>query len=379
MFYYFAKHQLGVLSFEFVRVLEATWNLSMSNKKNSPLLVHGVLMSIQFCFSGYHIIGSVAFKKGADPLIFALYREILATALMYGLTRYKSASLIIDKEDYWRILYIGFCSFVNVVGTVLALQYISAVQYAMMQPIIPVVASILSTIKGLEKMTFVKSCGIICAVGGAILTEAWSKHSGESGKNLGLGTSLVCAQVFCMANIIVYQKPLLNKYDSTVLTFAFYSVGTLVTIFLCICWSFRFSTSDLYFDAAWLPWVALSYVTVFATCYAYNAYSWAGKQVPPAITTVYTTLQPVGTALLSFLILGDIVTLPQIVGGLCVIMGLFVTVYGRHLEMLQYPGEIFGGSDMKLESGHALLPDHDDDACASPDKRASSSSGMLKY
>jgi drug/metabolite transporter (DMT)-like permease len=324
-------------------------------KTNSPFLIHAILISVQLCFSGYHIIGSVAFKKGADPLIFALYREILATCLMYGLTVYKGIPVVIEKQDWTRIIYIGFCSFVNVVGTVMALQYISAVQYAMMQPVIPVVATILSVFLKLENLTIIKSFGICCAVGGAILTEAWAKHSDQEGKNVILGTALVCAQVFCMANIIVFQKPLLNKYDSTVLTFAFYSLGTGFTILICICWATRFSGSDFYFNNSLLPWLALIYVTVFATFYAYNAYSWAGKQVPPAITTVYTTLQPVSTALLSFVILNDIITIPQVVGGLLVIIGLFVTVYGRYKETILYP------ENHKNEVVHTLLSTTDYD------------------
>jgi hypothetical protein len=37
-------------------------------------LVHLVLISIQICFSGWHIVGSIALSEGADALVFALYR-----------------------------------------------------------------------------------------------------------------------------------------------------------------------------------------------------------------------------------------------------------------------------------------------------------------
>ena len=49
---------------------------------------------------------------------------------MYLLVKQRGLCVVIDKEDYPRILMLGMFSFINVVGTVLALQYITAVQYS---------------------------------------------------------------------------------------------------------------------------------------------------------------------------------------------------------------------------------------------------------
>lgn len=106
-----------------------------------------------------------------------------------------------------------------------------------------------------------------------------------------------------------------------------------ITLFMAICWITRFVASDIYFNGVLLPWLGLGYATIFSTLYAYNAYSWAGKRVSPAITTVYNTLQPVGTSVLSVIFLHHTVTLPEIVGGLLVMIGLIITVYGRQQEL----------------------------------------------
>jgi drug/metabolite transporter (DMT)-like permease len=102
-----------------------------------------------------------------------------------------------------------------------------------MQPVIPVVATIISVVVGYEHLSVVKVLGILCAVGGAILVETW--HTGgndddgdddDDSSNMLLGTILVCVQVSGMAALIVFQKKLLKKYDPTVLTFAYYSTGS---------------------------------------------------------------------------------------------------------------------------------------------------------
>ena len=108
----------------------------------------------------------------------------------------------------------------------LALQYISAVRYSVMQPIIPVIATLISVAVGLEHLTPIKCLGILAAVGGAILVETWHATGDDDSKNIVVGTILVCVQVTAMASLIVFQKPLLSRYDPTVLTFVYYGVGS---------------------------------------------------------------------------------------------------------------------------------------------------------
>ena len=108
-----------------------------------------------------------------------------------------------------------------------------------------------------------------------------------------------------------------------------------ITVLLSGAWFTRFDRGDFSFHGDVFPWLALAYACIFATVYAYNGYSWAGKRVSPAITTIYNTLQPVGTSVLSLIFMGTVITLPEIVGGLLVMIGLIVTVYGRQLEAVQ--------------------------------------------
>lgn len=103
-------------------------------------------------------------------------------------------------------------------------------------------------------------------------------------------------------------------------------------VLVCIGWFQRFSFSDLYFSGEYFAWVALGYATLFATLFAYNAISWAVLRLPPGVVTAYSTLQPVGTVLLSFLIWGRMVTLPEGVGGFLVALGLVATVVARKWE-----------------------------------------------
>ena len=132
--------------------------------------------------------------------------------------------------------------------------------------------------------------------------------------------------------MIVFQKKLLTKYDSAVTTLVFYSIGTLFTFFICAVYSTHFTINDLIFYGDHFTWIAVAYASIFATLFAYNATSYANKKLSPSITTVYNTLQPIGTVFLSFIILSTTPMLCELVGALIIAIGLIITVYERCTE-----------------------------------------------
>ena len=297
---------------------------------------HLLLGLVQLAFSGWHILGSLALRDGADPLVFAAYREIIASIVMVFIIWFnKQSALVIKSEDYFRFCCLGFCSFVNVVSAILSLSYISATRYSLFQPSIPCVATAISIAVGVEPFSWIKAIGILLAVGGAVLIDTWdtSGSSNTEESNVMLGSVMVSVGVVAMASLMVFQRPLLSKYESVVVTFGYYSIGTLITLFMCACWQSRFNSQSFVFGGATFPWIALVYASIFATAFAYNTYSFVSKTLSPSVVTIYSTLQPVGTAVLSVVLFGKVIGLSEAVGGIIVALGLAVTVIGRRREL----------------------------------------------
>lgn len=219
--------------------------------------------------------------------------------------------------------------------------------YSIFQPCIPAVATIISVIYGIEKFTFLKSFGIICAICGAVLSkyEPTSDVSMSVAISEGIdhdvafGTILVVIQVMCMGLLLVLQKTLINRYDSTVLTFSYYGVATVITLAVSFAVIQSRHGEDLVpiadlinFEGKTSPWFALLYAA-FSTFYTNNAYAWAGKQVSPSVTAIYNTFQPVFTAILSMLFLSEVLNVYELAGGALVVVGMIVTLIGRQMEM----------------------------------------------
>jgi drug/metabolite transporter (DMT)-like permease len=151
-------------------------SLTSITSVESSIAPHLLLIVSQFLYSGWHIIGFLALKNGANPLVLALYRGSFASVLMFffALTQTKGNHKLfkIDPNDYLRFVFLGFCSFVSVVGTIISFQYITPSHYAIFQPLVPCMATIISCSINLEKCTTLKVIGISVAALGAIIIES---------------------------------------------------------------------------------------------------------------------------------------------------------------------------------------------------------------
>ena len=58
----------------------------------------------------------------------------------------------------------------------------------------------------------------------------------------------------------------------------------------------------------------------------------AGTVISPGTISIYSTLQPIGTAILSIIFLSEVPTIAEICCGIMVIVGLFLTVAARDIE-----------------------------------------------
>jgi drug/metabolite transporter (DMT)-like permease len=188
--------------------------MAQSGRSSNKATAHLAVFVAMLFFSGWHVVGSLALKSGADPFVFALYREFIALFFMsvYAIW-YRGLRLNIDRSDWLRFIFLGACSFVNVVGAMLALDFISPARFAIFQPMIPCIASVISILVGLENFSLLKAIGIAIAVSGAVIVEVFGKAASgrDVEKDVPLGTALVTVQIIAMANLIVFQKAIIKK------------------------------------------------------------------------------------------------------------------------------------------------------------------------
>lgn len=110
----------------------------------------------------------------------------------------------------------------------------------------------------METLTSLKAIGIVVAVGGAIIADVWkqdeSSGSDTADNGVVIGTLIVICQVVGMACLVVFSKPVLDRYPPPVVTLVYYAIGTGYTIVLSAIFAYTLTPGgNLLFFLRCLP------------------------------------------------------------------------------------------------------------------------------
>jgi len=309
----------------------------------SPRCVWATLFLVQLSYCVWHVLAKKALLQGFSPLVLALYRELLACLLLHGMAFVFDGGLPwarLSRRDLITMAYLGIFSYGNVVGFIVALDYITAFNSSLLHPSIPVFAAAFGWAMGVESLSGRAWAGVtVCAIG-AVVVIVWgvredptptSNDDGEdddSGSGSGgvvLGNIILLVQCVSLALLLVFEKPVLERLPPISVTACYYSfaaVYTAVTTLAAVP-----PSAEEYLIETRAEWVALVYGSTVSVAFIYTALSWATKRTSPSTVAVSMTLQPPLNAALSVLFLGrTIFTTGEVLGGVLIVIGLLVTV-----------------------------------------------------
>jgi drug/metabolite transporter (DMT)-like permease len=94
------------------------------------------------------------------------------------------------------------------------------------------------------------------------------------------------------------------------------------------------------FDYSGRTWLAFSYLIVFGSMLAFTSYVWLLAHAPISLVATYAYVNPVVAVFLGWLILGESVTWPIVVGGGIVVLAVAIVITAerpRHTPLSQTP------------------------------------------
>lgn len=260
------------------------------------------------------------------PIFLSSFLSLLIASVLFIPTvvlAIKSKKL--TKKDYY---YLGLQ---GLLGTVLyriflfiSLKYVDAGYAGILSALQPAMIALLAIFFLGEKQTRKEKIGIGLAVVGLIIVYLSNKIAVVLGSQFIFGTILVILAVFGEACFSVFAKKLNKNIKPMV-------IAGMVTVMSCVM-SLPPAMYDIYkygFNISFFGALLIAYYGIFLTYISFIFWFKGLKQVSASIAGVFTALIPVSGVIFSIILLKDLPSFYEVVGGLLIVLSIFLVVYKK--------------------------------------------------
>ncbi|MCL5675699.1 MAG: DMT family transporter [Patescibacteria group bacterium] len=279
-----------------------------------------ILANVLWGFGGP--IVKVALYK-ISPLTFVAIRMVFSVLILFPFVFPRLKKQNFDKNDCLMILVIGLLGITFNIGFYfLGLSLTSMIDTSVIISTTSIFTAVAAFLFLKEKISRIVSVGIVLSFAGTvviILQPILEKGLFSSG-NL-LGNLLILLSTLTWVAYVILNKEIAKKYDSLVLVFIYFIIGTISFV--------PFAAKDIFrleFYQSLSPFLifALAYETIFATVICYFLVIWGLKYVTATTAGIITYINPVISIIASILFLGEKVTATFLIGTVLVASGLFL-------------------------------------------------------
>jgi len=253
------------------------------------------------------------------PLTIVFIRLVFSVILLAVYLLLKKKFITIRKEDRRLFAMLAFFEpFLYFLGESFGLTYVSATVGSVIISTIPVVATVGAWILFRERLKLINYGGIILSFAGVLVFL----FNGEGSLSFNLkGLLLLILAVFSAVGYNLTLNRLVGSYNPVFIVTIQNALGAL--LFLPV---FLFSDLRSFIDtplnfSAFVPVIELA---VFASCGAFILFAFSVRNMGITRANVFTNFIPVFTAIFSFIILEEKLSLQNIIGMLIVIAGVYM-------------------------------------------------------
>ncbi len=261
------------------------------------------LLAVQLFFGLFPLFGKVAFGNFTAKSVGAWRIAVGGVVLGALAATLHGRRFLPERGDLPRLFLCGLLGIVlNMVLFLEGLQRSTAINVALLLPLIPVFTLLVAISVRQERFDLPRAIGMAVAFCGAGLVLF--ERGGRIGSDHVMGNLLVVANELCYAIYFVLLRPLLAKYPPLVLT---------AWVFLLSAWSIPLligeATPFVPAEVSGDAWWAIGYIVVFPTLFTYLLNSFALTRVSASTAASFIFIQPMITVVGALLWLDE--GLPQ--------------------------------------------------------------------
>lgn len=254
-----------------------------------------------------------------DPYSFNAIRFFLAFLLLYAATVKKGFSLKVKKEHFWALVGIGLIgNLLYQMLFIVGLNLTKAANASVMLGTIPIWVALLSQFFTEEKLTLLKSIGVVFAFVGVTFIVIGGDNEISFQSETFLGDIITILSAIVWGVYTIFSKKYLKFYNSTQFSafmalIGFICLGLIGMPFLLkLDWS---SISPKAYGGA-------IYSGLLSVGIAYLIWNNGIVKIGAVRTSTYQNLVPVLGLIFGVIILDEVLTLFQYIGALSVIAGI---------------------------------------------------------
>lgn len=290
---------------------------SMDNKRILAILA---AIGASTIYGINHTVAKGVMPTYIEPFGFIFLRVFGAAILFWGIS-WMGPKEKIAKSDWPRILGCAiFGMVINMLFFFKGLSLSTPINSSVIVTLSPVMVLILASILIKERITLLKSIGIILGLAGALTLVLFSVESSGNAPNIPLGNALFIVNAFSFGLYLILVKPLTTKYHAITLMKWFFLIAVVINFPITIGEFTEVDWLHLPFEAVWkMGFVVLG--TTFAT-YLLNIY--ALKRLSASTISVFMYLQPL--IAISYAIISgvDELNLVKATAGILVFVGVYL-------------------------------------------------------
>lgn len=288
----------------------------MLNNKVAPYIA---LLIANFIYAANYTIAQTA-MEAIPPFGMIVIRVVISSALFWLVSFAMGNEKIQSKQDYFRLaLCAVFGVALNQLMFFKGLSMTNPINPAIMMTTTPVLVLLISLIYLKEKITWEKTTGLVLGMGGAI-GLILMKTSGEGMESSALGDFFVFINAASYGTYLVLAKPLFKKYQAITIIKWIFTFGIIMVMPFGVGQLDEVDWKGLDNDT----WIALGYVVLMTTFFAYLFNAWALKKVTPTVVSFFIYLQPILASVIAIMIGKDELTRNKVIFALIIFIGVYL-------------------------------------------------------
>ncbi len=268
-----------------------------------------------------HTVAKGLMPHVIQPFGFIVLR-VGGAAILFWLISLFTKSEKIERKDWWRIFACAvFGMVLNMLMFFKGLSLSTPINSAVSMTITPVLLLLLTAIILRERITWIKTFGIIFGLSGALVLILFQEKTQNNAPNIPLGNLLFVLNAISYSFYLILVKPLVAKYKAITLLKFFFLIAFCINLPIGYSELIQVQWAQLTFSEIG-PMLFVVIATTFLT-YLFNIF--ALKQLSPSTVGVFIYLQPVVATIFAILAGADTLNALRVGAACLIFMGVFLS------------------------------------------------------